>query len=106
MSGYFLLYDFNCNPDNDDDDMVTLFICRITSIIFQDYVNYVTMIANHENGNSIAETSGTSQIQIQGKIVSKYHNIISMEVMRKKKIIKPDSLTLRVKFQAEIMSGA
>ena len=77
LSGYFLLYDFNCNPDNDDDDMVTLFICRITSIIFQDYVNYVTMIANHENGNSIAETSGTSQIQIQGKIVSKYHNIIS-----------------------------
>ena len=83
LSGYFLLYNFNCNPDDDDDDdddddMVTLFICRITSIIFQDYVNYVTMIANHESGNSIAEMSGTSQIQIQGEIVSKYHNIISM----------------------------
>ena len=79
LSGYFLLYNFNCNPDDDDDDddMVTLFICRITSIIFQDYVNYVAMVANHESGNSITETSGTSQIQIQGEIVSKYHNIIS-----------------------------
>ena len=63
-----------CNLDNDV-DMATLFIWRTTSIFFQDYVNYATMMADHESGNSIAETRGTSQIQIQGEIVSKYDNI-------------------------------
>ena len=45
------------------------------SIFLQDYLNYATMMADHEKGNSIAEKSGAAPIQIQGETVSKYDGL-------------------------------